>query len=126
MESAPSPEEIQPFLEGLVPRQLPDEVFDPRDAALGQVADWKRSNVSAELAGLLTEPRFHANTIRLEWLQRLVLSKSIGRRKPQPRDLTAALNEGLGRAGVLRLEDPIEDLFCDRIATGRGDFRIFL
>lgn len=126
MESAPSPEEIQQFLESLVPPQFPDEVFDPRDAALGHIVDWKRSNATAELAGLLTEPRFHANTIRLEWLQRLVLSKSTGRRKPQPRDLSAALNEGLGRAGVLRLEDPIEDLFCDRIATNRGDFRIFM
>ena len=26
---------------------------------------------------------------------------------------------------MLRLEDPIEDLFCDRISTVRGDFRIF-
>lgn len=126
MESAPSPEEIQQFLESLVPPQFPDEIFDPRDAALGQVVDWKRSTASAELAGLLTEPRFHANTIRLEWLQRLVLSRSAGRRKPQPRELSAALNEGLGRAGVLRLEDPIEDLFCERIATSRGDFRIFM
>lgn len=126
MVTSPIPQDIQQFLERLRPPQFPDEVFDPRDYALGQIVDWKLSTVSAELAGLLTEPRFHANTIRLEWLQRLVLSKSIGRRKPQPRDLSAALNEGLGRAGVLRLEDPIEDLFCDRIATSRGDFRIFL
>ena len=92
---------------------------------LGQMIDWKKSTVSSQLAGLLTEPRFHANTVRLDWLQRLVLSKSNGRRKPQPRDLGMALNEGLGRAGVLRLEDPIEDLFCDHISTTRGDFRIF-
>jgi hypothetical protein len=126
MESVPSPHDIQQFLESLRPPQFPDEIFDPRDPDLGQVTDWKRSTANAALAGLLTDPRFHANTIRLEWLQRLVLSKSTGRRKLQPGDLSAASNQGLGRAGVLPLEDPIEDLFCDRIATSRGDFRILL
>jgi hypothetical protein len=31
----------------------------------------------------------------------------------------------LGRAGVMRLEDPNEDLFCDMVVTQRGNFRIF-
>ena len=125
MRSDPSPEEIQELLAKLTPPKFPDEVFDARDPHMGQIADWKKSTTSSVIAGLLTDPRFHANTIRLEWLQRLVLSKSNGRRKPQPRDLSAVLNDGLGHAGVLRLEDPIEDLFCDRISTVRGDFRIF-
>ena len=123
MESGPSEQDIQQLLESLRPPEFPDEAFDERDPMLGQVIDWKKSTVSSQLAGLLTEPRFHANTVRLDWLQRLVLSKSNGRRKPQPRDLSVALNEGLGHAGVLRLEDPIEDLFCDHISTTRGDFR---
>jgi hypothetical protein len=126
MEPAPSEAEIQAFLAGLRPPEFPDEVFDSRETALGQIVDWKKSTASSLLAGLLTDPRFHANTIRLEWLQRLVLSKSAGKRKPQQRDLSTALNEGLDRANVLRLEDPIEDLFCDLIATGRGNFRIFV
>ncbi|MGY8632128.1 hypothetical protein RAD15_06495 [Bradyrhizobium sp. 14AA] len=114
------------MLERLRPPAFPDEVFNAGDPALGQILDWKRSTASSALAGLLTDPQFHGNTIRLEWLQRLVLSKSTGKRKPQQRDLSSALNDGLDRSGVLRLEDPIEDLFCDRIATRRGDLRIFL
>jgi hypothetical protein len=43
MEAVPSPEDIQQLLERLRPPQFPDEVFDPRDSALGQVTDWKRS-----------------------------------------------------------------------------------
>jgi hypothetical protein len=126
MESVPSERDIEALLERLRPPEFPDEAFDERDAALGQIVDWKKSTASSQLAGLLTEPRFHANNIRLDWLQRLVLSKSNGRRKPQPHDLSKALNEGLGEAGVLRLEDPVEELFCDHISTKRGDFRIFL
>lgn len=126
MESAPDENDIRQMLERLRAPAFPDEVFNARDPALGQILDWKRSTASSALAGLLTDPQFHANTIRLEWLQRLVLSKSSGKRKPQSRDLSLALNDGLDRSGVLRLEDPIEDLFCDRIATHRGDLRIFL
>lgn len=73
----------------------------------------------------MTEPSLHANGIRLDWLQRLVIAKAIGQRKPKSEDLSRALNAGLERARVLWLEDPIEDLFCDRIITAQGNFRIF-
>ena len=49
----------------------------------------------------------------------------MGGASPNRGIVSVALNEGLGHAGVLRLEDPIEDLFCDHISTTRGDFRIF-
>jgi hypothetical protein len=76
------------------------------------------------LSGLSTVPDFHANGIRLDWLQRLVLAHSEGKRKPPSAELSRALNAGLDRAKVLRLEDPNEDLFCDVVVTQRGNFRI--
>ena len=107
------------------PPSLPDESFDRGNVDLWKIEDWKKSYAVSVLAGLSTEPSFHANAVRFDWLQRLVLSKSNGRRKPQPKELSLALNAGLDRAGVLRLEDPVEDVFCDLIATPHGNYRIF-
>jgi hypothetical protein len=125
MKTTLSEMEIQQWLERLRPPEFPDEAFDPSNANLNGIVSWKKSVASAMLAGLLTEPNFHANGIRLDWLQRLVLSKAVGQRKPQSREFSDALNEGLASGNVLRLEDPIEDLFCDVIVTTQGNFRIF-
>ena len=107
------------------PPKVPDEGFRRDNANLYAVKTWKRSFAAAILAGLLTEPAFYANGVRLDWLQRLVLSKATGPRKPKPHQIGRALNIGLEKAHVLRLEDPTEDLFCDLIVTSRGHFRIF-
>jgi hypothetical protein len=116
--------EIQQLLAALRPPSIPDEAFDDRDADVHQVRTWKKSFVVAVLAGLSTVPEYHANGIRLDWLQRLVLSKAAGQRKPTSDELSRALNAGLDRARVLRLEDPTEDIFCDLIATEHGNYRI--
>ncbi|HEY3776805.1 MAG TPA: hypothetical protein VGL35_01975 [Rhizomicrobium sp.] len=63
--------------------------------------------------------------VRLDWLQRLVLSKARGARKIRRRDLAKILNVGLVNARVDRLEDPIEDLFCEFVMSDLGSFRIF-
>lgn len=107
------------------PPNVPDEEFRRDNTNLYTVRTWKRSFASAILAGLLTEPAFCANSVRLDWLQCLILSKAAGRRKPKPHELGRALNIGLEKARVLRLEDPTEDLFCDLIVTSQGNFRIF-
>ena len=115
-------------LEGLAaalsPPDFPDETFDSSNAELHRLVTWKRNFVVPVLAGLSTVPDFHANGIRLDWLQRLVLAHSEGKRKPPSAELSRALNVGLDRAKVLRLEDPNEDLFCDVVVTQRGNFRI--
>ena len=87
--------------------------------------NWHKNTAAALLGGLQTDPQFHANGIRLDWLLRLVLSKANGRHKPTRYDLSRVLNAGLEKAGVLRLEDPNEDLFCELIVSERGNFRIF-
>lgn len=125
MGSAPPLEiDINELWERMRPPSVPDETFARDNSALQAICSWRKPYAAALLAGLQTDPDFHANGVRLDWLQRLVLSKSQGRRKPGQRELSAALNSGLERARVLRLEDPIEDSFCDLLATSRGNFRI--
>ena len=109
----------------LRPPSNPDETFNRDDVDLDKIRTWNKSFAVSMLAGLSTEPAFHANGIRIDWLQRLVFSKSQGQRKPSSAELSRALNAGLDRAGVLRLEYPSEDLFCEMIATSRGNYRIF-
>ena len=123
--ATPSEIDIQRLLEAMRPPTIPDEAFSATNVNLSRIVSWKKHAAASTLAGLLTEPRFHANGVRLEWLQRLVLSKSTGSRKPSVTELSSALNAGLEEAKVLRLEDPNEDLFCDLIVTRRGNFRIF-
>lgn len=116
---------IDEMLEKLRPPRTPDEAYEKSVKQLRVIKTWQRNYVAAVLAGLATDPRYHGNTIRIDWLLRLVLSHSAGRRKPCPRYLSRVLNAGLGRAGVHRLEDPVEDLFCNLVATPNGNFRLF-
>src|SRR5208337_2199205 len=96
--------DIEQLLAALRPPIIPCEAFDDKDADLQQIRTWKKSFAVSALAGLSTVPAYHANGIRLDWLQRLVLSKADGHRKPASDELSRALNAGLDRARVLRLE----------------------
>lgn len=126
MESEPPEEvDIESLMAALRPPTNPDETFNRDNVDLFKIRTWNKRFAVSVLAGLSTDPAFHANGIRLDWLQRLVFSKSQGRRKPHSAELSRALNAGLDRANVLRLEDPIEDLFCDLVATPHGNYRIF-
>jgi len=116
---------IEKFLAAMAPPRIPDSAFDRENADLFKITAWKKTFAISILAGLLTEPQYYANGIRLDWLQRLVFSKAKGQRKPPSEEISHALNVGLERAKVLRLEDPSEDLFCDLIVTPQGNFRIF-
>lgn len=104
---------------------IPIQSWDRGNVNIYSLRTWKQGFTVSTLAGLLTEARFHANGIRLDWLQRLAFAKAGGQRRPKHAELSRALNRGLEEARVLRLEDPVEDLFCQRIVSTRGDFRIF-
>jgi hypothetical protein len=77
------------------------------------------------LAGLITDPRFQANHIRLDWAVRVVLAMANGHRRPRRGEIGALLNDALQKARVTRLEDPIEDLFAEPLLTRSGDYPIF-
>lgn len=120
------PIDIEALLSRIQPPRLPDESAASTPKLLAEISGWSRTCATNILAGLLTDPGLHANDIRLEWLQRLVISKSSGKRKPTPPQLSDVLNRYLVDARVERLEDPIEDVFCDLINTREGDYRIIL
>lgn len=119
------PTDIQELLAKMAPPRIPEESLTA-NPALAETKLWHKRHTASLLAGLQTEASFHANDIRFDWLQRLILSQANGKKKPSEKDLQRALNSGLGNANVLHLEDPIEDTFCDLIYTKRGNFRILL
>lgn len=120
----PDASDIDALLAEMAPPSIPEQGFEPDNPDLFQVRGWNKIHAATVVAGLTTVPDFHANDIRLDWLLRLILARAEGHIKVQPAQLQRALNAGLSKAKVLRAEDPIEDLFCDRIATSRGNFRI--
>lgn len=124
-EENPATIDIDQILAALKPPRTPDETFDADNRELAAIVEWDRSLSVSILSGLLTEPGFFANGIRLDWLQRLVLAKSTGTRAPTSQNLASALNAGLARARVSMMEDPSENQFCSLIATPFGNFRIF-
>ncbi len=54
-----------------------------------------------------------------------MLSTANGKIKPSKSNIETILNGSFDAARVVRLEDPIEDFFCDAVPTSRGDFLIF-
>lgn len=126
MSEAEPPIDIEQFLDRMQPPGVPEETAVVSPALVNEIRQWNRTYAVKIIAGLLTEPRLHANDIRLDWLLRLVIAKAHGKRKPGRDQLSTVLNSHLVEARVERLEDPIEDLFCDHINTAEGSYRILL
>ena len=80
---------------------------------------------AAVLAGLMTDSRFQANHIRIDFAMRLVLARGCGKRKVGHDALDRLLNHALVEARVASLEDPIEDFFTDVLPTMHGDMLLF-
>ncbi|WP_419624454.1 hypothetical protein, partial [Thiolapillus sp.] len=83
-----------------------------------------KSTVS-KLAGLLTAPSFQANTIRIEILVHLAVTYCRGNRKPGITEIRNWLNRQLAKTDILRLEDPVEDVFVTNVETPEGNRRVF-
>jgi hypothetical protein len=82
--------------------------------------------ISAKLiAGLLVNPLFHANTLRIETLLQEIIVTCAGNRVPTSADLKYWLNEFPEVKRVRHLEDPVEDTFAEPIFTEWGSFRIY-
>lgn len=116
---------MQELLEAMWVPQTPVEAVSFAPDAFHSIRKLKKHQTAAVIAGLFTEPRYHVNAIRLDWLLRLVLSMADGAIKPSKYNIEAILNSSFDAARVVRLEDPIEDFFCDAVPTTRGDFLIF-
>ena len=126
MIDAEPPIDIEALLAQMQPPGVPEETAAESPALVNAIRQWSRTYAVSIIAGLLTDPRLHANDIRLEWLLRLVIAKAHGKRKPTRQQLSKVLNTHLVEARVERLEDPIEDVFCDHVNTAEGSYRIIL
>lgn len=117
--------DIEAFLAKSAPSELPRDVLAAAPKLAASLRGLDPIATVAILAGLQTDPRFQANTVRLDWATRLVLALSRGAKKPSRADLDRLLNVSLPQARIAVLEDPIEDFFVEPIPTQQGDFLIF-
>ena len=77
------------------------------------------------VAGLLTFPGYHRNTIRLEFLQHLIHRNAVGKHTPTRNRISKWINSDIGRGWLSHMEDPVEDVFVSNIVSGVGNTRIF-
>ena len=77
----------------------------------------------ARLAGLLTLPEFHTNTLRLEVLTHLAVAHCAGNEAPTQDEIGRWLNQSL--VPLTPLEDPVEDVFVTNVTSGLGNHRLF-
>ncbi|HEY5746091.1 MAG TPA: hypothetical protein VIU12_08455 [Chryseolinea sp.] len=90
-----------------------------------QMADYDRDSSVMLVAGLLTDPAYQANAIRIEELIHHILSTCRGNKIPTSAAIRHWLNH-LELVSRVRLrEDPTEDIFVSRIATPWGDFLLY-
>ena len=116
---------IQELLARMAPPQVPIGAIGFAPALQTKISTFDPLRTIDLLAGLMTEPKFQANGIRLDWAIRLVLAYANGHRRPKQRDLLELLNRLMEEARVTRLEDPIEDFFVESLPTQTGDSLIF-
>ena len=94
-------------------------------ALVADLSPFDRYACAAVIGGLMTDPAYHANHIRLEALNHLALSHAHGTLTPSVNDFNRWLNDQLGGAPIARFEDPVEDVFITNIATQNGNRGIF-
>lgn len=124
-DATPDAPNIGEWLARMAPPDTPAEAIElcPELNELTIELDPMKS--AAALAGLMTDTRFQANHIRIDFALRIVLARGLGRRKLGQKVLGRLLNHALVEARVARLEDPIEDFFTDVLPTTRGDMLMF-
>lgn len=77
-----------------------------------------------QLAGLLTVPSLHANTLRIETAIHMAVANCEGSRNLKLVEIDHWLNQYLGNR-IAIYEDPVEDVFITNVETHEGNRRIF-
>lgn len=107
-------------------RVRPSRIGDAKVKLLAKVlTDYDLREVAPIVGGLMTLPKFQANSMRLELLAQLAVGACAGKKRPTHRHLGTWLNRQLGGSDVALLEDPAEDVFIVNVTTFQGDFRVF-
>jgi hypothetical protein len=100
-----------------------DVVADGSAGLAEELAASELLSTVAPLAGLLTLPEFHTNTLRLEVLTHLAAAYCAGKEAPTRDQIGRWLNQSL--APLAPLEDPVEDVFVTNVTSGLGNHRLF-
>jgi hypothetical protein len=100
-------------------------IVDEKPSLKDQLGDFDPLRSVALVAGLLTEPSLHANTIRIELVVHLLLAFAAGHRKPGRREIDRWINTDLATSVFALMEDPPEDVFVSNVGTPNGNLRIF-
>lgn len=90
----------------------------------GVIRKYEQREFLCITASLLTDPRYSANSIRIEVLIHLIVVYCTGKQKTTRSILQNVLNSSMRDAGITILEDPSEDVFVSTIFTQYGDLRI--
>ncbi len=77
------------------------------------------------LAGLLTFPSLHANTLRIDTALHLSIAHCAGTKTAGPSEVVHWLNDDALLGCVRHLEDPASDVFVTNVETADGNRRIF-
>lgn len=78
----------------------------------------------AQLAGLLTVPKYQPQTIRIEVLIHLAALHCRGRKQPKLREIKRWLEDILGNHDIKSQEDPLEDVFVSNVVGPGGNYRL--
>lgn len=92
---------------------------------VNELARYDYASVAPLVGGFLTQPSFHANTLRLDALAQLACYACTGKRSADREMLVRCAGRHFVDSSLITMEDPIEDAFIGNIATGFGNFRVF-
>ena len=94
-------------------------------ALRARLRSFDRVQALTALGALLTVPRFHVNTIRVEVLAHLAMLHCEGDATPTAVHLREWLNHMVGADPVVLMEDPPEDVFVSNVVSGDGNALLF-
>ena len=90
LDDTPELPNIEEFLARLAPPSTPDEALALSPQIIDLVAPLNPLKAINIVAGLMTDPRFQAHQIRLDYALRIIIATAQGHRRPS---ITVALSE---------------------------------
>ena len=123
MDADHSFDQLDALLLASLPEQRLDAIVENVPELPDQLATHELAATATRVAGLLTVPALHANSVRLEALAHLAVAYCVRGNVPRHRQLDQWLNQSL--SSIAHLEDPVEDVFVTNVISAAGNHRLF-
>jgi hypothetical protein len=101
------------------------ELADDLRRVVRSLARYDYESIAPVVAGFLTFPSYHANTLRLDIMCHLARYACNGTRQADRDVLVLCAGRHLSDSELIRLEDPVEDTFIGNVSSHYGNFRLF-